>query len=301
MFFKHTLYKLCFLIVIFIAVSCVHAGQTSPEYVGAKKCQACHKQQSRTYINSKHGQIFTLNPRNENESRGCESCHGPGSDHVKVVGEIDYSGPYFIRNFSDVNSTDDIVKICMGCHESGMRMHWRSSKHALAGISCIGCHKIHSSADTDIMEACFNCHKTERAKLQRSMHMPIRERKITCMNCHNPHGGIGPSSLKTASVNETCYQCHTDKRGPNIFEHPPVRENCAECHDPHGSTNVRLLKKKPPYLCQQCHMVRFHPSDLYDGADLSDPSVKQLRAKACLNCHSRIHGSNHPSGARFQR
>ena len=27
----------------------------------------------------------------------------------------------------------------------------------------------------------------------------------------------------------------------------------------------------------------------------------QLAARACLNCHVLIHGSNHPAGAKFQR
>jgi DmsE family decaheme c-type cytochrome len=282
-------------------IACVHADQAAAEYTGSDKCQACHKQQNRVYVNSQHGLVFTYNPRNQNEARGCESCHGPGSKHVKVVGELDYKGPLYIRNFKDESSADGIVNTCMGCHEGGTRMHWRSSEHALVGVSCINCHRIHVTGKTADMGTCFGCHKTERAKLQRSMHMPIREGKITCMDCHNPHGGVGPSLLKTATVNETCYQCHPDKRGPYLFEHPPVQDSCVNCHDPHGSTFVRLLKKKPPYLCQQCHVVAFHPSTLYDGADLNDPSVKQLRAKACLNCHSRIHGSNHPSGARFQR
>ena len=27
----------------------------------------------------------------------------------------------------------------------------------------------------------------------------------------------------------------------------------------------------------------------------------QLAARACLNCHVLVHGSNHPAGAKFQR
>ena len=32
--------------------------------------------------------------------------------------------------------------------------------------------------------------------------------------------------LKEASVNDNCYKCHAEKRGPFLWEHPPVRENC---------------------------------------------------------------------------
>jgi DmsE family decaheme c-type cytochrome len=121
------------------------------------------------------------------------------------------------------------------------------------------------------------------------------------MDCHNPHGGIGPSSLHTATVNETCYSCHAEKRGPNLYEHPPVREDCVLCHEAHGSNHASLLKHQAPWLCQQCHSSAGHSGRLYQGQDLDNRGVAQLRGQACVNCHSRIHGSNHSSGARFQR
>jgi DmsE family decaheme c-type cytochrome len=276
-------------------------GEESAQYIGEGECKTCHKNQDRSYLAGKHGRVFAFNPSNDKEAGGCETCHGPGSGHVQVVGGLDYSGPLHIRAFKDRNTADEDNKVCMGCHENGARMHWRNSAHAGQGVLCTTCHTIHGESPVPTMDICVDCHKAERARLQRSEHMPLREKKVTCMDCHNPHGGIGPGSLKTASVNEACYQCHTEKRGPNIFEHPPVREDCTNCHDPHGSNNGKLLKKKLPYLCQECHSVRFHPADLYDGADLGNAAVKQLRGKACINCHSQIHGSNHPAGARFQR
>jgi len=72
---------------------------------------------------------------------------------------------------------------------------------------------------------------------------------MSCDDCHNPHGALtnngnpllnGPL-LKTNTVNETCYQCHAEKRGPWLWEHPPVRESCLNCHSPHGSNQASLL------------------------------------------------------------
>jgi DmsE family decaheme c-type cytochrome len=269
-------------------------------YIPADECQQCHKPQARTYLGGRHGRIFSFAPRDQREARACQACHGPGSNHLQVAGELDYDGPLFIRNFR-TTPADEINRTCLGCHENRERLHWRGSAHAMEGFACTNCHRIHSESPVPTMEVCIGCHKTERAKLERSNHMPLPEGKVSCMNCHNPHGGVGPSSLRQGSVNETCYQCHAEKRGPFLFEHVPVQDDCTNCHDPHGSNNVKLLKKKPPYLCQQCHIEAFHPGDLYEGSDLRNPAIRQLRAKACLNCHSRIHGSNHPSGARFQR
>lgn len=288
-------------LLVFVSLSAWAQTGRETSYVGEGECKSCHKSQQRSYLAGKHGKIFSLDPRNELEAKGCEACHGPGSSHLQVAGELDYSGPLFINSFKEPQAAGETDKVCLGCHQAGERMHWRSSGHAAQGVACAGCHKIHSEAPASSMDACLGCHKTQRAKLQRSSHMPLRERRMNCMDCHDPHGGIGPVALKAATVSETCYRCHADKRGPNIFEHPPVRENCANCHDPHGSNNAMLLKKRLPYLCQECHLIRGHQSALYDGANLGNAANRHLRGKSCINCHSFIHGSNHPSGARYQR
>ena len=179
----------------------------------------------------------------------------------------------------------------------------------MSGVGCSNCHYISERRSEknlfiteDPKKACFQCHKERRAQLQRSSHMPLREGKMDCASCHNPHGGPGPSLLKTASVNETCYTCHAEKRGPMLWEHPPVRENCANCHEPHGSNYPNLLKMKVPYLCQSCHVGAGHPSNIYNANNLPGGTTDQrLLGKGCLNCHSQVHGSNHPSGPRFQR
>ena len=83
--------------------------------------------------------------------------------------------------------------------------------------------------------------------------MPIGEGKIVCSDCHNPHGSFTEAMLRTDTINDTCYKCHAEKRGPFLFEHEPVRENCLNCHDPHGSVNEYMLKESRPRLCFECH------------------------------------------------
>ena len=100
------------------------------------------------------------------------------------------------------------------------------------------------------IDTCSQCHKNKRAEIWRTSHMPVREGKMTCSSCHNPHGSFGESLLKEATVNDTCYKCHAEKRGPFLFEHAPVRESCTNCHDPHGSVNDFMLKISRPRLCQ---------------------------------------------------
>jgi len=124
--------------------------------------------------------------------------------------------------------------------------------------------------------------------------MPLREGKMTCSNCHNPHGSATEAMLKENSINDTCYKCHAEKRGPFLFEHAPVRENCLSCHDPHGSNTENMLKVSRPRLCAECH-------GMGHGSLANGPRTVETFGRSCQNCHTAIHGSNSPSGALLQR
>ena len=297
----NTLARWCVFMLFMVAPVAAHA---SAEYIGEKECYACHKDIKKVYLGNIHGRIFTKNPGNSLESRGCEACHGPGSAHKDAADRIDSgeNAPLDVEfPFNkEREAVDTNNKRCLTCHERGVNMHWHGSEHEMSEVSCVDCHTIHEAGEIDGTEVCIKCHVERRAQLQRSSHIPVREGKVKCSSCHNPHGSMGPTLLKTSSVNESCYSCHAEKRGPMLWEHAPVRENCTNCHNPHGSNYGALLKMKTPYLCQTCHMAQYHPSELYEGSLLS-PADKHLAGKACLNCHSLIHGSNHPSGTRFQR
>jgi DmsE family decaheme c-type cytochrome len=190
--------------------------------------------------------------------------------------------------------------VCLSCHERGHITYWSGSVHETRELACTNCHQIMKRVSPKFqlfkgteLETCFQCHKDRRAQLFRSSHMPLREGKMTCSDCHNPHGSDTEPLLTAASVNETCYKCHAEKRGPFLFEHAPVRENCDACHDPHGTVNDFLLKISRPRLCAECHGI---------GHGLtSGPLAQQTLGRSCQNCHTKVHGTNHPAGALLQR
>ena len=88
-----------------------------------------------------------------------------------------------------------------------------------------------------------------------------------------------------------------------VREHAPVAENCLNCHAPHGSNQENLLTLPVPMLCQQCHTNTDHPNDLLTRQSLRGGLVPDERVmeRGCLNCHSNIHGSNNPNGAKFHQ
>ena len=112
---------------------------------------------------------------------------------------------------------------------------------------------------------------------------------------HNAHGSQSVKLIAANTVNDKCYECHPERRGPFLWEHPPAREDCLNCHRPHGSNNPGLLKQRTTYLCQSCHLQGRHQT-----VAGRPNSIWQLN-RGCINCHPQIHGSNHPSGILYHR
>lgn len=285
----------------------------SPGAWTASDCATCHdKAVNAAFTHSAHSQ----------QDQSCAKCHRNVSEHfrAKAAGESNAPSPSLKTvKAREVNDT------CLTCHSKGARTNWHGGMHDRRDVSCTSCHSVHSfqSARAQLKTAndfdtCFSCHKQMRAKFQRTSHHPLREGKMQCSNCHNPHDSTQPKMISAASVNDKCYQCHTEKRGPFLWEHEPVRESCVTCHDPHGSNHPRLTVAMQPYLCQRCHANSGHPGTLYDrnnavggplvaalppvGVTTTQTIVSpRILSRGCPNCHQAIHGSNSPSGVVFGR
>jgi len=290
---------------------------------GTETCLDCHDETEKypvlSILATKHAVLG--DPRTPlAKQHGCENCHGPSAAHVD-----DEKTPVDVVFGKDAPSEPQNEK-CLSCHQGGLQMGWAGSKHNLQNLPCAGCHTVHARQDRVLVKnvntmlfnregqasVCFQCHAEKRAQIQHrvSAH-PLREGKVNCSDCHNPHGSMGPKNLARPTLNETCYVCHAEKRGPFLWEHPPVREDCTICHEPHGSNNAVLLKRRMPQLCEECHAAASHPSTGYGGPVVVNPvnpaappalrGDRRVVANSCLNCHSEIHGSNHPSGVRWTR
>jgi len=284
----------------------------SGDYVGSEVCTSCHETEGKHFQATVMGKAFA-HPKNDNEKLGCEGCHGAGKAHVEAGGGKETIPVRFTADSK--NTVEEKNDACLSCHSTGNRMFWHGSPHESRNLACVDCHVGHEpqtkklSSDarfsqplTDVHgtkleqpELCLQCHQMRRAQLQRSSHMPYREGKVTCTSCHNPHGSPNPKQLIQTTFNENCLSCHTERRGPFLWEHPPVMENCLNCHEAHGTNNPQLLKVRMPRVCDTCHVTSRHPT-----TPTLLNSVRDFN-RGCTNCHSSIHGSNHPSGDTFLR
>lgn len=191
--------------------------------------------------------------------------------------------------------------VCLSCHNDHNRISWISSEHESNDVACVDCHTLHVKQDPVLTQVnqnnlCTSCHKKQKIEMHKRSSHPLKFNRQICTDCHNPHDSSNDASLIKATINDTCLDCHSEKRGPNLWEHEPVKESCTNCHTPHGSNNAMLLKRRAPQLCQECHTAAGHTSTAY-----AEAIGNKVQGKSCLNCHSKIHGSNHPGGDLFQR
>jgi DmsE family decaheme c-type cytochrome len=295
-------------LALFARASTGQAANTQKEilpqgYAGTASCLDCHAKEGAVFAGTVKGRVLVHRPRDKHEALGCESCHGPGKAHAESGGEE--IGQLVSFSAKSKTSVKDRDAVCLGCHEKTARIMWAGSAHETRDVTCTGCHTLmHAASDranlktASVPSTCAKCHQQRVAQMLRASHMPVGEKKMDCVGCHNPHGSPNEKLLLASSVNETCFSCHAEKRGPFLWQHPPVVESCANCHDSHGTSHEKLLKVPKPRLCQQCHDPTSHPTQ--PRAQIT-ADARFLRARQCVDCHFNIHGSNHPSGKFFTR
>jgi DmsE family decaheme c-type cytochrome len=277
------------------------------DYVGSTVCRTCHPNIYAPFFRNPHYKSIASGSEKP-ENTGCESCHGPGQEHVAAGG-----GKATIPVAFSRLAPDKIVDACLRCHSQTLsRANIRRSEHTQRDIVCTNCHSIHSSpapkfllAKQQQSELCYGCHSSVRAQFSMPFKHRVNEGFIQCTDCHNPHGAFSatwnmaarPRMVDQAQGNEEpCLKCHIDKRGPFVFEHAAVRvDGCETCHSPHGSTNARLLKRPVVFtLCLECHNGFGNFGRRANGVPSPDAShnLADPRYQNCTTCHVRIHGSN---------
>ncbi len=282
-------------------------GAPDARVVGESMCVSCHTLENRNFSHTVHALGLRAAAKLDPSLPVCESCHGAGSAHAAAP-----TMRGLIIGFTRNSGTPVAVQAgaCLGCHSGGPRNLWQGSVHQRLNVSCSDCHNPMARVSAEglqarqsISETCATCHRDVRQEFNKRSHMPRPEGQMTCADCHHPHGSTAPALLKADTVNETCHQCHAEKRGPFLFEHPPVRDNCLNCHKPHGSNNNTLLVAPTPFLCQQCHTSTRHPNDLQTPASIGTGlhPDERVMGRGCITCHAQVHGSNNPSGPRFHK
>jgi len=267
-----------------------------------KLCLQCHADKDASQIK---GRVHSP------AVRDCISCHDPHSSDNKnqllkpVAGEAKEN-------------------LCLSCHNTGLNVSQKGSRHAALDMGCDSCHVSHKSGENPdgmfhLAKAtpalCLDCHDVKDAGLIKS-HRSLPFSKADCLECHDPHQSDSPKLLQKfvhnpfakqqceachapsdggkvvlvkAEVKQLCVTCHADqakKIETSAFQHPGATGDCTDCHSPHAGTSPGFLKPDAVNVCLTCHTDQ---AELHSKKVLHQPAFQQ----GCAACHDP-HGSDHP-------
>jgi len=243
-------------------------SKLSPKQIDAT-CLGCHAGAHPNYLRSDHGKAGV-------SCTNCHSIHGlaaaPAAALVTpAAGDASKKPQLSARLFASLKPDASVSD----------PLQWEAASNEVSG------------QNPNLLRApqpqlCFSCHADVKPAFSQPFHHKVNEGLMKCTDCHDTHGTFGNNQLRsTADQNMVCTKCHTETRGPFVFEHAAVKaEGCVGCHTPHGSQNARLLNvPNINQMCNQCH------SPVAAGT-IHGMNAGSAEVTPCISCHTMIHGSN---------
>jgi predicted CXXCH cytochrome family protein len=194
-------------------VSCVAIGDRAifaPPFiegatvVGSGACTKCHSNITRGFHDATHAHLTMKAEDGQTRNVSCESCHGPGSLHIKAGTRTTIVNPKIAPD------------TCLQCHPNTRSEFSLPFTHPVLNgkIACTHCHDPHQgdanpvvagtkTLHTSVNQTCAKCHPAQAGPFVFE-HEAMRE---GCTVCHSPHGAVNDKMLKARSAT-LCYQCH---------------------------------------------------------------------------------------------
>ena len=163
---------------------------------GVEACLSCHYGETMQAIAaSPHGNV--TNPATPYSTKGCESCHGPGSFHVsRAHGGKGLPQLLSFGHGPGRSSRQEQLGACLACHEnerSGSPMiGFTHSVHDVSSINCSRCHVVHTQTDPNSDASrqagiCLACHRKQKDGHPLIGRKPVDFGAMTCSTCHDVH------------------------------------------------------------------------------------------------------------------
>ena len=269
------------------------APSTASSSSAAPKCADCHTDLVSAFASNPHGRWSHKGPKPDPESF-CSNCHGDGTKHAEAGGDAS-----LIQRFK----TAADAELCRSCHEKtdDRTSSWTGFHANTDAVNCLSCHSVHNPPKESAHllakmpgPLCQTCHNNVSASFRNKPFTHRLDRGgMTCVDCHDPHGRKGQTVRLTREGELACLNCHSEKRGPFVFDHVTGSAgDCLSCHQPHGSNNPKMLQwARVDQLCLSCHSQTGGPAN----PSPQPPSFHDVtlpRYRNCTTCHVAVHGSN---------
>lgn len=233
-------------------------------------CEGCHTVNERGNVAAVPGGHSVVQDAAYHDVQ-CESCHGPGVDHV--------SDPDAVQPLASIVVAEDATNGCGECHNGEHHPfveQWAESAHGAVP---------HQSTAVFVETSlgggpCLKCHEGRRAlEVQFGVYSEFAEKDagdplpITCAVCHDPHGSPNAAQLRAplngVTTDNLCIKCHNTRTVPGATTHgphgaqgplvlgdeigwwPPGFEWLEGLTGTHGNAAAN------PGLCATCHVASF--------------------------------------------
>ena len=230
----------------------------------------------------------------------CESCHGPGTEHVKLT-EDRTKWPLARLTLTIAN------KSCAACHtgiHEPFDQEWSGSGHA----------NIVSAAVNNSSAECKNCHDGKTVLKAWGVVTNYVEKDsagfsaATCAVCHNPHGSSNTAQLRfpintTDPDQNLCMKCHLRRGEPTPGASTPHGVQGFVVlgtggYRPAGANIDTLVSLTThasvanPRLCAGCHVNRYTVTDPASGNFVFQSTGHLFRPIPCLDAQGKPTADN---------
>ncbi|RMG46605.1 MAG: hypothetical protein D6718_05260 [Acidobacteria bacterium] len=260
-------------------------GGTSPGGV----CYECHDDVAARVASGPHRGILA------GSEAFCIACHGDPAAHLESGEAEDIVRGATLSGYGPAERS----AACLSCHRRDFP-GWDGAAHA-DEVSCWNCHAgeaLHfeteapaaprrGEQDRGQLDRCWSCHGDVEAEFRLEYHHPVREGTVRCTDCHDIHGSEAAFESEE-SLSRRCTRCHTEQRGPFLYEHEAMSDGCTSCHRPHGSWNRDLVRSSGNAICLECHVQSNFPGI----GKVNEHEFSLGGGARCWDCHAQVHGSN---------